>query len=100
MKPQRLPQELCQAYLLYQVPQGGIFSTGGHCVEEEGEEEGVAMQAGGTALGKGRTAAAGHRAQCFVVNLWSSGSQTSTGDDGDAAQTSAAGCLLRPLLGA
>lgn len=69
-------------------------------MEEEGEEEGVAMQAGGTALGKGRTAAAGHRAQCFVVNLWSSGSQTSTGDDGDAAQTSAAGCLLHPLLGA
>lgn len=31
MKPQRLSQELCQAYLLYQVlggGGGGIFSTG------------------------------------------------------------------------
>ena len=63
MKPQRLPQELCQAYLLYQVLQGGIFSTGGLWVEEQGkeeEEEGVARQAGGTATGRGRTAGAGH----------------------------------------
>lgn len=59
MKPQRLPQELCQAYLLYQVPQGGIFNTGGHCVEEEGKEEGVARQAGGTATGRGKTVGAG-----------------------------------------
>lgn len=65
MKPQRLPQELCQAYLLYQVLQGGIFSTGGHCMEEEGKEEGVARQARGTATGRGRTAGAGHRAQHF-----------------------------------
>lgn len=39
MKPRRLPQELCQAYLSYQVLQGGIFSTGGCCVEEEGKDE-------------------------------------------------------------
>lgn len=67
MKPQRLPQELCQAYLLYQVLRGGvwggIFSTGGHWVEEEGKEEGVAGQAGGTATGRGRTARARHGAQ-------------------------------------
>lgn len=47
MKPRRLPQELCQAYLLYQVLQGGIFSAGGRCMEEEGKE--VVSQAGGTA---------------------------------------------------
>lgn len=43
------PQELCQAYLLYQVLQGGIFSTGGRCTEEEGKGGVVARQAGGTA---------------------------------------------------
>lgn len=60
MKPQRLPQELCQAYLLYQVLRGSIFSTGGHWVEEEGKEEQVSEKAGDTATGRGRTARAGH----------------------------------------
>lgn len=41
------------------------------------------MQAGGTALWKGRTAVTVHWVQCLAVNLWSSGSQTSTRDDAE-----------------
>lgn len=82
------PQELCQAYLLYQVLQGGIFSTGGRCTEEEGKGGVVARQAGGTA---GSAGTGPWFQQCCCSSVGLGESQSSTGKD-------AAGYLLCSLL--